>query len=256
MVNKEDIELIFNTVLNKEYEYKSHQHLTIRNSKVIGALDKFAESTQNRKTEKGVLIDANGNEVYSKNGGKASVEFTCNFRDLYEKYGELHMEHNHPSVDKDPRFIECLSVEDMLNLPMTVNQADGRGGLWEEYCLKSITAEGANGTRMTLVRGDYYTDDNHKTFVDAVHELNKIHDDYMYNKYSKTQQRILDKLVSESRQKNGNEKTLERIDDLYEQSTSEALKEIGTFESSKEFKDVQKKFREANCKLIISRWKD
>lgn len=233
---------------------KSHQHLTL-NENVRSVLDKFARSTVNRKTEKGILINNNGEEVSSKNGGKASVTFDNDVRGLYEEHGALHMEHNHPSVTKDFPYDECLSEEDMFCLTHTVTQADGRGNSWEEYAFKSITAEGTNGTRMTLVRGDYFNyDDNQKQFAEAVHELSKFHEDYVHEKYGKLEKNIFDDMVKKSREKYGNDETLKNLDALYEEASKKAINQIGAFHEQEEFKAIQKKFRGANCKLIISTW--
>ena len=52
---------------------KCGQRLTL-NSKVTSVLDKFAKETINRKTEKGLLINDNGEIIHSKNGSKHKVE--------------------------------------------------------------------------------------------------------------------------------------------------------------------------------------
>ena len=231
---------------------KCSQGLTL-NKSVKKVLDNFHKETINRKTEKGLLINDKGEIIHSKNGGEHSVDIWKNIDEqrLYEENGAFHIEHNHPSFSKDFHYCECLSNDDILNVLSTVKQADGRGGLWEEYCVKSITAEGANGSRMTLVRGDDFSDNDRKLFTEARLELAKAHDDYVHNQYGKLQKQILDKLVDESRVKNGNDETLKNIMDLDREASNQAIKELGVFEKSDVFKKIQKKFRDANCKLIV-----
>lgn len=231
---------------------KCGQRLTL-NSKVTSVLDKFAKETINRKTEKGLLINDNGEIIHSKNGSKHKVEIWkgIDYRGLYEEHGALHVEHNHPSITKDFDYTECLSDDDMLNVISKVKQADGRGGLWEEYLVKSITAEGTNGSRMTLVRGDNYSDDDEKLFQEARRELTESYDDYVHNKYSNKYNTIRDELINESREKYGNDETLRRLDELDKEASKRAIKELGIFEKSDNFKKIQKKFRDANCKLIV-----
>lgn len=232
--------------------FKCSQRLTL-NKNIMSVLDNFQKETINRKTEKGILINDKGEIIYSKNGGKHEVNIWKNLdiRRLYEEHGAFHIEHNHPSITKDFEYCECLSDNDMLNVLSTVNQADGRGGLWEEYCVKSITAEGTNGSRMTLVRGDNFSEDDRKLFREARLELSKAHDDYVHNQFGKLERKILDDLVEESREKIGSDETLKIIDKLYKDASKQAIKELGFFEKSDIFKNIQKKFSDANCKLIV-----
>ena len=217
-------------------------------------MDKFAKSTKNRKTEKGILINSEGEVVYSKNGGKDSVSMDANYRRLYEEYGELHLDHNQPSVSKDFPFPECLSVEDMLGVTERVTQADGRGNSWDEYCIKSITAEGTNGTRMTLVRGDYFTEDNRQQLGEAINELADFYDYYVHGTYANQRDFIFNNLLEESKKKYGDKETLNRIDELDKQASKQAIEKVGRFQDQDDYKKISKKIRDANCKLIISEW--
>lgn len=231
--------------------FKCGQRLTL-NKSVTSVLNKFQKETINRKTEKGILINDKGEIIHSKNGSKHQVDIWkgVDMRRLYEENGAFHIEHNHPHIIKNYPYSECLSNDDIENVINKVKQADGRGGLWEEYCVKSITAEGTNGSRMTLVRGDNFSENDEKMFNEAKNDLNKYYDKYI-NKYYDLQHEIFNKLVKESQEKNGFDETALKINDLDNDAMMEAIKELGVFEKNEDFKNIQKKFSKANCKLIV-----
>ena len=243
MINKEIISKSIDNAI-----YKSHQHLTL-NDKVTATLDKFHKETINRKTEKGLLINDKGEIVHSKNGKKDEVDIWngADERSLYEENGALHIEHNHPSVSKDFPFTECLSWEDTTCITHEVGIADGRGNLDKKYSIKSITAEGANDSRMTLVRGDFFSEKDTKLYDEACRELPASWNKYV-EKFSEVRQNIYEKSVEDSKKKNGVEETIKNISEIDKESGQRAIKELGLFEKSDDFKSIQKKFREANCK--------
>ena len=185
---------------------KCSQGLNLNNS-VKKVFDKFHNETcgkKIRKTEKGFLTDNEGNILYEPKGNKKEVNVDWSkVQDLYEEYGDLHFTHNHPR-DGVKYVAECLSGGDIDCLFMTYRpygkRPDGSEGylVGEEgvYYTKSISCESANGSRMTLVRGDNYADEI------AAHK--------------------------------------------------EALKQVGVFEKNKEFKDIQKAYRDIDCKLTYT----
>ena len=243
MVSREIIE----TIIYKSVELstiKCGQRLTISNKAVRKVLNDFAHSTRNRKTEKGLLITADGEIAFNKNGNKHSVPFTEDeVKDTYEKYGELHVEHNHPDIVKNVHlpYTECLSDADMdflLHQTRFYDQHEGWGEY--EYCFKSITAEGTNGSRMTLVRGDNYSSDDDGNFYKAQANLNKSYREYQ-ELYSKTRSKVLNEIVPPG------EYNLEWSAKIHK----EVINRIGDFEDTSEFKDIQKGFRSANCKLTV-----
>ena len=234
---------------------KCSQRLTLP-KKVYSPMLSFAQETINRKTEKGLLITDTGEIVHSKNGSKKQVDIFkgINLRDLYEEYGSLHIEHNHPSIIKEFPYSECLSTEDMNCLTTTVKIPDGRGNAEEVYPIKSITAEGTNGTRMTLVRGDNFNTDDEIPFNKAVGNYYKYWNNWIEN-YSDTYNKNYRKIVDEYTVKYGNKETLNNLDKLEKQAQNATISAIGRVEETTEFKNIQKQFREANCKLIPSKWK-
>ena len=244
MVTKQIIE----EVINKSI-YKSHQHLTIRNNNVKKVLNDFAHSTRNRKTEKGLFITSSGEIAFSKNGSKRSVSFTENeIKDTYKEYGELHIEHNHPDMVKNVKlpYTETLSMADMNLLTFRTRFYDDHNGWGDyEYPFKSITAEGTNGSRMTLVRGDYFTEENHEDFDNAMKKLNKEYVNYQ-ELYSNTRSDFLHKISAND---------FDSDDEWRKQLHKETINKIGDFEDSREFKSIQKDFRNANMRLTVE-WID
>ena len=119
--------------------------------------------------------------------------------------------------------------------------------------VKSISCESYNGSRMTFTIGD---DFNSSTVNQGrVYDLaNKLKDYYLnyesnfYDAYNQVQAdylKSLDEGVRPLDNFKSEEDYLKFLDD-------ETFKKIGVFEKNDEFKDIQKGFRDLNCKLTYT----
>lgn len=237
-------------------ESKSHQHLKL-NSNVIPEFNKFHEQTcgdKIRKTEKGIFCDANGNRIYLIRNGKkvdgiqgTRKKVTIDWNEMwhyYQKYGELHFTHNHPRESGYPS--DCLSAGDVECLFSSYD----RSGLWDGtpdlvYPLKSVSCESPLGQRMTLVRGDKFKYDNRDSAIQLGKKLQT-----SWRQYVK---RYWDVKWETFRMMENNEKYVGKSqEELHEIIVNTALKEVGRFEQTPEFKEIRKQFREIDCKLMMS----
>lgn len=243
MVNKELILKAFDTTI------KSHQHLRL-NGNVLPAFSSFHDKhcgKKPRKSEIAIFVDKNGDEVFTKKGNKTSVGFTDKeIKDAYEKYGELNVTHNHPRDNLRP-CAEALSRPDVMLLKDKVQlygkRDDGSEGvLGEFYPFKSISCESSNGSRMTLVRGDKFSSSDEDLLFKASRRLEDYHVDY-YRKFYETMSDI---------RSNTNLNDFASYED-YENAINKAtFGKMGMFDENKEFKDIQRMFRDANCKLTMT----
>ena len=221
---------------------KSHQHLRLYES-LLPSFNKFHKQTcgeKPRKTEKGLICDNNGNEIFSKTGSKHQISIPSNTIDnLYEKYGELNLTHNHPSIGKP--ITESLSASDVQFL-LQERQEYHEGVKGDYYFpIKSISCESPNGMRMTLVRGDKFQYENMNKAVALGAKLQKAHEEYI-EKAAEVRSPIYKDLKPEDL--NG--------ENVYDYATKQTLKQIGRFEDTKEFKQIQEEFRNFDCKLAVS----
>ena len=159
MVTKEIIYNIIDECTYKQYQVKCSQRLTVSDT-VKKAFQVCREETCNplkpRKSEKAYFIDEKGKIVFTKVGTKSGVSWDkSELREVYEEFGELHIEHNHPlyQVKQLPVF---LSSDDVNMIAKSYGELSGGVVDDGQYVYKSITCEGANGTRMAIVRGDNF----------------------------------------------------------------------------------------------------
>lgn len=248
-----------------EYLDKSHQALSIHLSfpKVEKAFNDFHKETCDkkiRKTEKGIVVDKDGNKIYEKSDRrKGSVSWSISkLKDLYDEYGELNMTHNHPRGD-DRIVTECLSAGDVRFMFLNKHRPYGKrpdgseGFLTDDdvYLLKSISCESPNGSRMTLTRGDKFNKANESKVLSLGGKLENTFVDYM-SKYYKTRNEVRNGISEEQfnkqfRKPNG----AMDFDKFHNYISQESLKKVGRFEDSKDFKEIQKEFRENDCMLTM-----
>ena len=249
----------------KEDLEKSHQHLSIHLSfpKVEQAFNKFHKETCDnkiRKTEKGVIVDKDGNKIYEKtNRSKTHVSWSIGtLKDLYDDYGELNLTHNHPRGEN--RIVaECLSSGDIRFMFANKHRPYGKrpdgseGFLTEEpvYLLKSISCESPNGSRMTLTRGDKFDRANEGKVLALGSKLENHFVDYMgkyYNTKIEVRRSISDDDFERMFRKSNGAMDFDKYRNYISQ---EALKKMGRFEDSKEFKSIQEDFRKNDCMLTM-----
>ncbi len=223
---------------------KSHQHLKLRNA-TKKTFNKFHKDTCGETPEDiefAIFTDNNGKTHHSVRGDETQFRFQWDdIRAIYEKYGELNIDHNHPREGKSRICAECLSEKDIELVFAQLEDYDT--GVYF-YPIKSISCESGNGSRMTLTRGDKFSPPN-------IYEIRKIYPKLIenwrayYKEYYSTGGEIYQKGLKEGRITNdmSNEERVEYIH-------KETIKEIGLFEQSKEFKNIQKEFRDLDCKLV------
>ena len=235
---------------------KSHQHLRL-NPKVIPDFNRFHEETcgkKIRKTEKGIFCDNEGNRIYFTRNGRrvdgingTSKRVSIDMGELYlyyREHGEMHLTHNHPRESGFPS--DCLSVNDIKTLLSSYDM----GGLWDEtptlgYPIKSMSCESPNGQRMTLVRGDKFKHENYDRAIEIGGELKGAWDQYI-KKYRDSKWEHFQII-----EQNGKPEGIPE-GGIHDFIVKNALKDVGFFEKSPEFKKIQKQFREIDCKLMVS----
>lgn len=214
------------------------------NGKVRNGLDAFREETcgdRVRKTEKVVLLNNDGEQVYS-NSDKLDNQCSIDIKKVkkfYDKYGELHITHNHPN-GKNSLLPVCLSKNDTeIITDYMFGEVDSEGNVPFYYYYKSITAESPNGSRMTLIRKDEsFRDDFSKTFYKACDMLDDAYKDYTHKYISKSNYLQRDWGAYEFKDKG-----------LREQVHNIVTKEIGFFEDY--LVDVRKEFNKTGMDLVL-----
>ena len=229
-----------------EYVAKCSHRLTLT-EKITNSFNKFHEETcgnKIRKTEKAFITDAEGNPIYEKNGKKDKVEFhKKTLMDLYEEYGELYVTHNHPRfIGKDSKreIAECLSVADISFVLEKYGIPNGHGGMDETFLMKSISCESANGSRMTFTRGDFYKEENNSKVMSIARDLDKAYWNYMDDYYSSEHANLSKYMETMSY-----EEACQKVD-------KDFIESKGRFEQTTEFKNLQKQFRDYDCRVEIN----
>lgn len=229
-----------------EYVIKCSHRLTLT-KKIINSFNKFHEETCGnniRKTEKGFITDAEGNPIYEKNGTKNKVKFsTKTLVNLYEEYGELYMTHNHPRFlgkGSKREIAECLSVADISIVLDKDGVPNGHGGMDETFLVKSISCESANGSRMTFTRGDFYKEENNSKVMSIARDLDKAYWNYMDDYYSSVYGNLSKYMETMSYVE-----ACQKVD-------KDFIESKGRFEQTTEFKNLQKRFRDYDCRVEIN----
>ena len=232
---------------------KSHQRLSLHLSfpKVEQTFNKFHEQTcgkKIRKTEKAICTNANGDIIYQKTGSKKSVKHNMGeLKALFDEYGELYLTHNHPSTSDYIAIAHGLSSQDIQFMldETSYSEYDENGEyIGEGFMVKSISMENACGCRMSLTRGDYYnTVDNYSNCYNLANKLEEYVINYIDNYEFKKEGIIRDITWSDKRNE------FKSYDDIVKYAHNKVIEEMGVFEQNKEFKEIQKEFRENNCNL-------
>lgn len=228
--------------------WKCGQRLSLT-KRILSTFNSFAGTIRNRKTEKAIIVDDEGKILESKNGGKTGVNIQDNVLKAFEDNDNnpVSIDHNHPNEFKDvaPSF---LSVSDMDWV--IAKHPDSN-----DFLVKSISAEDSyNHSRMSLVRGDNYSDKDEDKFIEAR--------DYLWNNvginslltHFTTTERNFEKLWGEIKDKPkvDSKEYDELMEDVKIKANNMSLEEEGFFE---EFKVAQDLFRKANCRLNFE-WVD
>ena len=229
---------------------KSHQHLLLPKT-VRGAFNKFHEQTcgkKIRRTEKAGMYDENGNEIFTKNGGKHSVSWGLSvIPNLYDEHGYLHITHNHPkySHEYQPEVLSWADVDVLFtrHMPYGIRPDGSEGYLDEVFPVKSVSCETADGSRMSLIRGDKFKYEDANKVHRLCEKLEEYHGDYVA-KYYKLQADYFDKYHSED---------FNNWNEYSKFIHNKVINDIGVYERNPEFKEIQKEIREYNCRLEYTR---
>ena len=242
-------------VISNELE-KSHQSLSIHLSfpQVEKTFNKFHKETCNEKilkTEKLIATDKNGKKIYQNSDNSQNSVSLDNDKliDLYEKYGELFITHNHPRGE-ERIFSECLSSEDVISLFRTYEsneRIDDNGNVEKEtYPIKSVSCESPNGSRMTLTRGDHFKAENEPNMKSLGKKLEQ-----EYMNYMEEMQGVRRQIMAEGNISMKNEEGRLDLEGFHEKLDKETLKRMPKFEETPSFKTLQKEFRENDCMLTM-----
>ena len=238
---------------------KSHQRLSVHLSfsEVEHTFDEFHNQTckdKKLKKEKGILCNNKGERLMFFRRGKwrdvlngtSSSVSEWDVIDVWNHHmdeGDLHFTHNHPRDGKDFPA-ECLSLSDItLLVHNRIREDANTGKYYEDFLLKSMSCESSNGSRMTLTRGDKFTSKNEGKALSLGRDLEDCWRDYIM-KYRAKKIQVLENAPSDVLRKSRNE-----IDQYVIKQT---MKELGTFDKSPVFKEIQRDFRNIDCSLEIS----
>ena len=239
---------------------KCGQNLRITgNTRLMNTLAKFRKETCNpkkpRKTEKAIIINNNGETVIDKKGDKNSVTWNSNeILKAFTENNELHIEHNHPLYE-NPKLPVFLSGDDIIRIRDKIGQY--KNGIYTgDYVFKSITCEGANGTRMTLIRGDNYKDTDNTKLQEIIADYQKeLITEYTKHDTTNTEYTITRKFY-EIRDKYFQEHpdiqtiTDEQVTKFYQQAENQIYKNFNPYPI---FQKYKKQFRKINLNLTWSK---
>ncbi len=154
--------------------------------KTKSVMDKFRDETKDWNHEKVLYLDNDGNILWEKEGNNNSV--SLNVQEAWRLsasenidnplgYGQINIEHNHPTIKGFEAFPPVLSIGDTNKMLSYAN---------EGYLFRSITAEG-NGKRMSLIRkSDFEAETSmhngnfdRKKFEVAQEHLDRVINDYI-----------------------------------------------------------------------------
>lgn len=225
--------------------------------KVLDNFNKFHEQNcgNNINTkERALILDRDGNYLYETTSNDEQ-QVDVNWERIVEIYNEtgkeVHITHNHPRGTF--RLVaESLSVPDVRGLFRfefhILTDENGNQILTDKglpvfseaiYPIKSISCESPNGARMTLIRGDNFnthSNDNQKAY-----DLGERLTDYLHNYYKDYYETSNRKMLQYF--------GTDTIENVEKKVHKETIAEVGVFEKNKEFKEIQKEFRDINCKL-------
>ena len=226
-----------------EYELeKSHQHLKLPQQPKY-TFNYFHNRFCNERIQEkelGIAVRADGKICNFVKGDYESITLDYDgIKNSYDRYGELHFTHNHPR--ESGRIVaECLSDGDVANLFRQIVTWDKETGeIMHVYPFKSMSCESANGSRMTLVRGDKFKMENYTNVMELQKELWNYWDSYQENYYNAKMNGQLPKSTSD----------FSSWDEYNAYAHNEAIKKLGRFEQTPEFRDLKKRFRKLDCRL-------
>lgn len=218
--------------------------------------DKFAEETKDWNHEKALYVDNEGNILWEKEGNTNSVSLderlAWKISDPHDTswhqgegigYGQINIEHNHPTIPGFEAFPPVLSIGDTSKLLSYSN---------EGYLFRSITAE-SNGKRMSLIRSPninaetsmYNGEFDYKGYRQASEHLDKAIDKYI-KMYGDKLSELNNIPTDELKTKIGNG----QIKTNYDMS-QQALDEIGSLQSFLDSEGVTKELEDVGVNILL-----
>lgn len=169
MVDLKDIEYVLDSIIHEDFivDEKCGQRLRLQNS-LYAKMDGFKSEVMGLSHEVAVFFGDDGYELARKDGSETRVEFSKKyFKDLFKlnRYNPYNIDHNHPNP-YGSFFPVHLSYDDLERL----TDYDKKLG----FLCKSMSAEdGYNGSRMSLVRGDNFSESDKGNFLTLCHEFER-----------------------------------------------------------------------------------
>lgn len=215
-------------------------------------LNSFAEDSREWDREKHVLISKEGELLHTSKFGSRKVmetEIDMDLVDqLYTKHGKLHLDHNHP-CNKDSPFHTCLSGPDCITNLQGKYTEEWKGDHWDvqkEYYFESCTAEGGNGSRMSLIMDENFSSKDIDNFHKAVKKLDEVHTQWL-DDYKEAPRKDMDKKLEQYFEEHGEYPSLDISNQWVNDAKGEQEEILYSFEER--MKPVQDLFKQANCIL-------
>lgn len=220
--------------------------------KVQNQLDAFANTSREWKKEKHCIISPEGELLHTSKFGtvdSSMIDLDLVER-LYDEYGQLHLDHNHPA-DLNGEYYTCLSDADCFMLLTGKTPETWSGDRWEygqkQYFFKSITAESGNGSRMSLILDESFSSTDVENFHKAAESLEETHQKWLDDCLD-APHRAVDKKLEEYYAEHGEYPSLEESRSW---TVGKEAKEKVLYSFEERLKQVQDLFKEANCTLKI-----
>ena len=223
---------------------------------VTKALDNFAQQYANLKDHEEIsFYTENGEEITHIVGQEHGVdEKTLEEIDkklFEENYTNVNVDHNHPTVwDKFvPTF---LTENDMANLKEKNSNGD--------YIYRSVSAESPNGSRMTILRNNKFSEADYPLFEKTIEEINTYGLRYSISHYKSVHMKVLTEMTKDFEKWYYSKENEDLHMDTYEYLNSRKFQEeahrrtiekIGTLEDYLEKQGLLSDLEKANCKLRI-----
>lgn len=208
---------------------------------LTNSLNNWADKNRKQDHEIMAFYDKEGNLIFEEDNGDENgvVMSDEDFEKIFEKegYNNLDLTHNHPSlhIDNIPTYLSTTDRDMLL-----VRNSKG------EYCFRSMSAETPNGYRVTIVKNNNFSEDNHFDYEDTFNLYNLHCKDY-HNAYKEIQNDYAREKFYEYK-KQGKKFSGE---ELRKESIEYTLKKLGSLDKYLRERGVFDNFKKANCKLRI-----
>lgn len=239
MVNIDDIEKVFSSIINKSV--KCSQRLRLQNS-LFDTMSNFGIEARNKSKEVAVFMNDDGDVITTKEGGESEIEFDSKyFKKIFQANDNkpYNIDHNHPNP-YGSLFPVCFSYADLERL---VDYGNKEGFL----CKSMNVVDGFNFSRMSIVRGDDFKRTDKKDYLDIAKDFEKdmIKLNSVYNA-------IRDDLVKKTIEYTDFSKMTpnEASDFFIKTNIDISRKTVQSMDFDSVIREYKQQFREVNCNLV------